>query len=148
MEIDNLLESHYQDDNMTIRTWTPTPNSPPTKRADLASHDVVMNRLDMIDQDRGIKVAGHRGFFLVNDGVDLNQAMINYGLDFLRQRKYKKMMTPFMMRKSMMAKTAQLEEFDEALYRVGILIARCFDCTICQPRSSHAISHSKPLCFR
>ncbi|KAH9817507.1 hypothetical protein DFH28DRAFT_154199 [Melampsora americana] len=108
--------SMSEDDNTIIKTWTPTPNSPPTKDPSLLSHDVVMNRLNMIDQERGIKVAGHRGFFLVDDGVDLNQAMINYGLDFLRQRKYKKMMTPFMMRKSMMAKTAQLEEFDEALY--------------------------------
>ncbi|KAG0143721.1 hypothetical protein CROQUDRAFT_660912 [Cronartium quercuum f. sp. fusiforme G11] len=108
--------SMSEDDNTIIRTWCPTPNSPPTKRPELASHDVVMHRLGMIDQDRGTKVAGHRGFFLVNDGVDLNQAMINYGLHFLRKRKYDTMMTPFMMRKSLMAKTAQLEEFDEALY--------------------------------
>lgn len=67
----------------------------------------------------GVKVAGHRGFFLINDGVDLNQALITYGLDFLRKRKYKKVMTPFMMRRSMMAKTAQLSEFDEALYKLG-----------------------------
>lgn len=67
----------------------------------------------------GVKVAGHRGFFLINDGVDLNQAMITYGLDFLRKRNYKKVMTPFMMRRTMMAKTAQLSEFDEALYKLG-----------------------------
>lgn len=66
----------------------------------------------------GTKVAGHRGFFLINDGVDLNQALITYGLDFLRKNGYKKVMTPFMMRRNMMAKTAQLSEFDEALYKL------------------------------
>ena len=68
----------------------------------------------------GAKVAGHRGFFLTGDGVDLNQAMITYGLDFLRDRGFKKMQPPFFMNKALMGKTAQLEEFDEALYKVRL----------------------------
>jgi seryl-tRNA synthetase len=76
-------------------------------------------RLDAFDPERGAKIAGHRGFFLTEDGVDLNQALINYGLDFLRTKGFKKVMTPFMMRKNMMAKTAQLDQFDEELYNVG-----------------------------
>lgn len=56
---------------------------------------------------------------MTNDGVDLNQALINYGLDFLRKRGYKKVQAPFMMKKEIMAATAQLEEFDEALYKVS-----------------------------
>ena len=63
-------------------------------------------------------MAGHRGYFLTNDGVDLNHAMIAYGLDFLRQRGYKKMQAPFLMNKDVMAKTAQLDQFDEELYKV------------------------------
>ena len=51
--------------------------------------------------------------------MDLNQALVNYGLDFLRKKGYKKVQTPFMMRREIMAQTAQLEEFDEALYTVG-----------------------------
>lgn len=66
----------------------------------------------------GAKIAGHRGYFLTNDGVDLNQAMISYGLDFLRKRGYKKIQPPFMMNKEQMAKTAQLDQFDEELYKV------------------------------
>lgn len=67
----------------------------------------------------GVKIAGHRGFFLTGDGVDLNQALINYGLDFLRKKGYKKVQAPFMMKREIMAQTAQLEEFDEALYKVS-----------------------------
>jgi seryl-tRNA synthetase len=66
----------------------------------------------------GSKVAGHRGYFLTNDGVDLNHALIAYGLDFLRRRGYKKMQAPFLMNKDVMAKTAQLDQFDEELYKV------------------------------
>jgi seryl-tRNA synthetase len=64
-------------------------------------------------------VAGHRGYYLTNDGIDLNQALYLYGLDFLRKRGYKKIQPPFFMNKEQMAKTAQLEQFDEELYKVG-----------------------------
>ena len=66
----------------------------------------------------GAKIVGHRGYFLTNDGIDLNQALISYGLDFLRSRGYKKIQPPFMMNRDQMAKTAQLEQFDEELYKV------------------------------
>jgi seryl-tRNA synthetase len=66
----------------------------------------------------GTKVAGHRGYYLMDVGVDLNQALISYGLSFLRSKEYKKVQPPFFMNKAMMGKTAQLEEFDEALYKV------------------------------
>jgi seryl-tRNA synthetase len=66
----------------------------------------------------GAKIAGHRGYFLTNDGVDLNQALISYGLDYLRGKGYKKIQPPFFMNKDQMAKTAQLDQFDEELYKV------------------------------
>jgi len=66
----------------------------------------------------GQKIAGHRGFFLMNAAVDLNQALISYGLEFLRKRQFTKIMTPFFMKKEMMAKTAQLSQFDEELYKL------------------------------
>lgn len=83
-----------------------------------------MDRDDAVEADihPGVKVAGHRGYFLTNDGVDLNLALINYGLDFLRKKGYKKVQAPFMMNKDMMSQTAQLEEFDEALYKVRFLL--------------------------
>ncbi len=66
----------------------------------------------------GTAVFGHRGYFLKGVGVQLNLALINYGLAFLMKRNYTPLQTPFMMKKDVMAKTAQLEEFDEALYKV------------------------------
>lgn len=68
----------------------------------------------------GAKIAGHRGYFLTNDGVDLIQALVQYGLDFLRKRGYKKIQPPFFMNKEQMAKTAQLDQFDEELYKVRV----------------------------
>ncbi|RVX19022.1 Serine--tRNA ligase [Vitis vinifera] len=66
----------------------------------------------------GANIAGGRGFYLKGDGVRLNQALINFGLDFLEKRGYTALQTPFFMRKDIMAKCAQLAQFDEELYKV------------------------------
>ncbi|TFK31369.1 hypothetical protein BDQ12DRAFT_619013 [Crucibulum laeve] len=108
-----------EDDNVTVRTWDPNGvEADPEPKIDIMPHHEVLLRLDAMDLDRGAKIAGHRGYYLVNDGVDLNQALISYGLDFLRSKGYKKIQPPFMMNKDQMAKTAQLDQFDEELYKV------------------------------
>ncbi|KAI9513447.1 serine-tRNA ligase [Russula earlei] len=111
--------SQTEDDNTTLRTWNPDgPNGQVEKKTDILAHHEVLLRLDAMDLERGAKISGHRGYFLTNDGIDLNQALIAYGLDFLRRRGYKKIQPPFMMNKDAMAKTAQLDQFDEELYKV------------------------------
>lgn len=82
------------------------------------SHHEVLTRIDGYDPERGVKVVGHRGYFLRQYGVFLNQALINYGLNFLADRGYIALQTPQLMNKDVMAKTAQLEQFDEELYKV------------------------------
>lgn len=44
-----------------------------------------------------------------------NQALINYGLEFLFNKGYTPNQPPFFMNRNQMAKTAQLEDFDEEL---------------------------------
>ncbi|KAI7861913.1 seryl-tRNA synthetase [Spinellus fusiger] len=109
--------SMNEDNNEIIRTYNHN-DVVPVKRTDILSHHEVLTRLDGYDQERGAAIAGHRGYFLTGVGVDLNLAMINYGLSFLARRGYKKLMTPFFMKKEVMAKTAQLSQFDEELYKV------------------------------
>jgi seryl-tRNA synthetase len=68
----------------------------------------------------GANVAGGRGYYLKGVGVRLNQALINFGLDFLEKKGYTALQTPFFMRKDIMAKCAQLAQFDEELYKVTL----------------------------
>jgi seryl-tRNA synthetase len=82
-------------------------------------HVDIMQRLDWIDTDAGTVVAGGRGYFLKNEAVLLNQALINFGLGLLCKRGYTPLQTPFFMNKEMMQHCAQLEEFDEELYHVS-----------------------------
>ncbi|KAF5350680.1 hypothetical protein D9756_008738 [Leucocoprinus leucothites] len=115
----NVPVSQTEDDNAVLKTWDPNNmQDEPGVREGIMPHHEVLLRLDAMDLDRGAKVAGHRGYYLTNDGIDLNQALISYGLDFLRKRGYKKIQPPFFMNKEQMAKTAQLEQFDEELYKV------------------------------
>jgi len=74
--------------------------------------------IDGYEPEAGARIAGHRGYFLKGVGLLLNQALINYGLAFLTKRGYTCLHTPFFMNKDVMAKTAQLADFDEQLYKV------------------------------
>ena len=119
---ESVVDSKNEDDNEIVRFWHKNGEDPKAKAAiadhSWASHADVLYRLDGYDPERGTKVAGHRGYFLKNDGVRLNQALIQYGLSFLTGKEYTLLQTPFMMKRDMMAKTAQLEEFDESLYKI------------------------------
>lgn len=123
-----------EDNNELIKTWAPEGSVTASQKAgedvvekkiDITvekktclSHHEVLTRIDGYDPERGVKVVGHRGYFLRQYGVFFNQALINYGLNFLADRGYIPLQTPQLMNKDVMAKTAQLEQFDEELYKV------------------------------
>jgi seryl-tRNA synthetase len=65
----------------------------------LLSHHELLWRIGGYEPDRGANVAGHRGYFLKDVGVLLNQAFINYGIQFLRKKNYCVLQPPFMMKK-------------------------------------------------
>ena len=94
----------------------------------LLNHHDLLWRIGGYEPERGVAVAGHRGYFLKDAGVLLNQAFINYGIAFLRARKYSILQPPYFMKKDVMAGVAQLEQFDEELYKVIVLDVILFIC--------------------
>ncbi|KAJ6127482.1 hypothetical protein N7523_003094 [Penicillium sp. IBT 18751x] len=113
---DSVPVSNNEDDNQIIRTWAP--ENVAMERPGCLSHHEVLTRLDGYDPERGVKIVGHRGYCLTGYGLFLNLALINYGLEFLFNKGYKPNQPPQFMLKDLMAKTAQLEQFDEELYKV------------------------------
>ncbi|CAL00579.1 serine--tRNA ligase, cytoplasmic [Aspergillus awamori] len=113
---DSVPVSNNEDDNAVIRKWAP--DNVKVEKRNCLSHHEVLTRLDGFDSERGVKVVGHRGYCLTGYGLFLNLALINYGLEFLWGKGYKPNQPPQFMLKDMMAKTAQLEQFDEELYKV------------------------------
>ncbi|TID23117.1 26S proteasome regulatory subunit [Venturia nashicola] len=112
---DTVPVSNNEDDNKTERTW----GDEKTKTEVKLSHHEVMLRLQAYDPVRGVKLIGHRGYCLTGYGVFLNQALINYGLEFLFNKGYTPNQPPFFLNRDQMAKTAQLSQFDEELYKVS-----------------------------
>jgi seryl-tRNA synthetase len=88
------------------------------EKRDCLSHHEVLTRIDGYDPERGVKIVGHRGYCLTGYGLFLNLALVNYGLEFLWRKGYKPNQPPHFMLREHMAKTAQLEQFDEELYKV------------------------------
>ena len=110
--------SNNEEHNVVVRTWgEPRPGGP---AAGLLHHHELLSMLDGYEPERGVGVAGHRGYFLKGVGVMLNQALIAFGLSFLSapERDYTPLQPPYFMSKDVMAGVAQLSDFDEQLYKV------------------------------
>ena len=128
---DDVPFSNNEDDDNIVVSLYPTPPLPgllPCPLKDLSyvlpptlplKHDDLLWRIGGYEPIRGQNVAGHRGYFLKNNGVLLNQALINYSIAFLRKRDYDVLQPPYMMNKDVMSKLAQLDDFDEQLYKVS-----------------------------
>ena len=57
-------------------------------------HEELALKLDLLDFERGAKVAGNKFYFVKNDLVRLNQALINYGIDVVTKHGFKLLETP------------------------------------------------------
>lgn len=114
---DSVPVDNNEDNNEIVRKWSPE-GFEVGQRKKLSHHEVLL-RLDGYDPVRGVKLVGHRGYCLTGYGMFLNMALINYGIQFLFERGYTPNQPPFMLDRQQMAKTAQLSQFDEELYRVS-----------------------------
>ena len=81
-------------------------------------HNELLAMIDGYDAERGARVAGHRGYYLKGLALKLNQALFRYGLDFLTAHGYTCIHTPFFMKRDVMARVCQLEDFQETLYHI------------------------------
>ena len=66
----------------------------PTFSFDPKDHEAIMTDLDLLDFERGAKVAGSKFYYVKNDAVRLNQALLNYGMDVLEKHGYTLLETP------------------------------------------------------
>ncbi|KFG57644.1 putative seryl-tRNA synthetase, cytoplasmic [Toxoplasma gondii RUB] len=111
--------SNDEVNNQVVRTWgTFDRNLKIDGTPGRMHHHQILARLGGVDFKKGVEAAGHRGYFLKGAGMLLNLALAQYGLAFLLRKGYTPVQPPFFMRKEVMARAAELKDFEETLYRI------------------------------
>lgn len=101
-------------DNKLVRKW----GSPHKFAFKPRDHIDLTKALDLVDTDKASKVAGARFYYLKNELVLLNQALIKYALDFIVRRGYKLLQPPYMLRRDAIGGAIDLSDFEDVIYKV------------------------------
>ncbi|MCE7737163.1 MAG: serine--tRNA ligase [Candidatus Heimdallarchaeota archaeon] len=101
-------------ENQVIRTWGEKPSFDFTPR----DHHELLELLDIAEIERARKTSGARFYFLKNEGVILEMALLRYGVDILREKGVNIFSTPTMVRKEMLYGTGFLPLGDEDIYKI------------------------------
>ena len=81
-------------------------------------HIDIATSFDLIDLERAAKISGARFYFLKNDLVKMNLALIQFGLDYLSNSGYTLVQPPYMIRKDAMEGAVILGDFEQVIYKV------------------------------
>jgi seryl-tRNA synthetase len=79
-------------------------------------HWDIGERLDIIDFDRGAKVAGTGFYVLKNDGARLERALINFMLDLHQEQGYAEVFPPAVVNRKSCVGTGQLPKMQDDMY--------------------------------
>jgi len=100
----SVPEGVTDQENQEIKVWGEKPNF----TFEPKDHIEIMNKLKMVDFERGTKVHGFRGYFLIGDGVRLSFAIWNYALEFFSARGFSPILPPIIVRKQNLYGTGHL----------------------------------------
>lgn len=101
-------------ENKEFKVWGEKPKFDFTPK----DHVDLMEELEMLDLERGTKVAGFRGYFLKNDGALLNFALWQYGLEFFnRNNEFTPLVVPSLVKKETLMGSGYLPQGEDDLYR-------------------------------
>lgn len=119
LSIPNLLESSVpigkdESANQEIRKW----GNVPEFDFKIKDHIDIADNLDLVDLERAAKIAGARFYFLKDDLVRLNHALISYAIDFLTEKEYGLVQPPYMINKKSMEGATISEDFEEVIYKI------------------------------
>jgi len=97
-----------------IRTWGTQPKFNFTPKA----HADIIEDLDIADVTRAAELSGARFYYLKNELVKLNLALIHFAFDNLIAKGYTPMWTPYLLRHKPIEAAAELEDFKDQLYKI------------------------------
>jgi seryl-tRNA synthetase len=104
-ENDNVVIKHYG----TIKNFEFRPKD----------HVEIATSLDLVDIERAAKISGARFYFLKKELVRMNYALIHFAIDFLSDKGYILVQTPYMIRRGAMEGAVILEDFEQVIYKIN-----------------------------
>lgn len=81
-------------------------------------HMQLGTALDIVDMERGVKLAGTRHYFLKGDGALLHWAVLRFAVDLMVGRGYRPMCVPLLMKDEAMRGTGYYPGSEEQTYRM------------------------------
>lgn len=103
-----------EDDNVPIKHW----GELPTFDFELRDHYAIMQALDMVDIERGVKIAGARSYILKNDAARLELALMHFALDRMVQKGFTPLIVPAMAREFCFIGNGQFPKGRDQVYAV------------------------------
>jgi len=91
---------------------------PPKFKFAYKDHADILEALDLLDTKKASEVAGARFYYLKGDLVKLNYAIINFALDYLREKGFQLMQPPYMLRREILSGAIPIEAFEEMIYKI------------------------------
>lgn len=119
MRLPNLLHETVptgqdEKDNVEIRRWGKVPKF----SFSVKGHIDLGLDLDIIDIERAGKVAGARFFYLKNEAVLLDNAIISFALEEMNKKAYKPIEPPYLIRRKPYEGVVALSDFEDVLYKI------------------------------
>jgi len=103
-----------ESDNVPVKYWGKTPEFGFEPR----DHYALMQHLDMVDIERGVKIAGARSYVLKNDAARLELALMNFALDRMARKGFTPMIVPAMARDFCFIGSGQFPKGRDQVYAV------------------------------
>jgi len=100
--------------NKEIRKW----GAAPQFDFEVKDHIDISESLNLLELERAAKTAGARFYYLKDDLVKLNQALIQFGLDFLSEKGYTMFQPPYMINRKSMEGAVILDDFEDVIYKI------------------------------
>ena len=152
---DSVPFGKSEEDNVEVRKWGTIP------KFDFKTLDHIDLGLKrgLIDIETAGRVAGARFYYLREDLVRLNHALIRYGLDFVARKGFELYQPPYFLRRDVIAGAVSLNDFKDTIYKIEgedlyliptaehALLALHFNDIVDQPRLPLRYAGISP-CFR
>ncbi|MFN3396806.1 MAG: serine--tRNA ligase [Thermodesulfovibrionales bacterium] len=100
-------------ENVEVRRW----GEPIDFNFEPLNHWDIAETLDIIDFERGTKIAGARFSVMKGAGARLERALMNFMLDLNTSKGYKEIFPPILVNRESMTGTGQLPKFADELFR-------------------------------